>query len=50
MLFTEAHLQELASLSERIGGWIVFDDQQEESFLPLEDWKRAFAKKNGEQA
>jgi hypothetical protein len=49
MTFTEAQLQELSSLSERIGGWIVFDDQKEELFLPLEDWKHAFAERNGEQ-
>jgi hypothetical protein len=49
-VFTEAQRQELRALSERIGGWVVFDDQHEESFLPLEDWKHAFAKRNGEQA
>jgi hypothetical protein len=49
-VFTQAQRQELASLAERIGGWIVFYDQQEESFLPLEDWKHAFEKGNSEQA
>ena len=49
LAFTEAHRQELKSLSESIGGWIVFDDEREESFVSCEQWKQMLSKRNGEQ-
>ena len=47
IVFTEVQRRELRLLSERAGGWIRFDDELEESFLPLEDWKHVFAKRIG---
>ena len=38
---TNEHVQRLAQLSDRCGGWIVFHEEQEESFVPLDAWKRA---------
>ena len=32
------HVQRLKSLSEWCGGWIRFDDTEEESFVPLAQW------------
>jgi hypothetical protein len=33
----------LRRLSEACGGWIIFDDEKEEVFVPLADWKRMVA-------
>jgi len=38
---TSEHVRRLAQLSERCGGWIVFHQEQEESFVSLDDWKRS---------
>jgi hypothetical protein len=35
--------EDLRRLSEKCGGWIVFDDEKEEVFVPLADWKRMVA-------
>lgn len=35
---TQAQLDQLARLSKDIGGWIVFDAECEETFVPLEEW------------
>ncbi len=35
-------LTALKLLSDRIGGWIYFDDEQEETYLPLAEWKLKF--------
>ena len=40
---THDHIAQLRRLSEAAGGWIVFDDNEEESLLPMEDWERSFA-------
>jgi hypothetical protein len=32
------HLERLRELSERCGGWIYFDDEKEETFVPLAEW------------
>ena len=48
LVFTPHHRNELRTLSERVGGWIVFDDHTEESFLPLKEWKEVYARKNSE--
>lgn len=37
------HAQQLSSLSQRCGGWIVFDKQHEESFVTLEQWLHLLA-------
>jgi hypothetical protein len=49
LAFTEDQRDELRMLFERAGGWIVFDDRTEESFLPLKQWEDFYARKNGEQ-
>jgi hypothetical protein len=36
------HIAELRRLSETAGGWIVFDDHEEESLLPMEEWEKSF--------
>ncbi len=33
----------LRRLSEKCGGWIIFDDEREELFVPLAEWKEMFA-------
>jgi hypothetical protein len=40
---THDHITQLQRLSEAAGGWIVFDDNEEESLLPMEEWEKAFA-------
>jgi hypothetical protein len=32
------HIQKLSELSQHCGGWIVFDDEREELFLPMAEW------------
>lgn len=48
LVFTPDQRDKLKMLSERVGGWVVFDDQAEESFLPLKEWKGVYARKNSE--
>lgn len=38
LILTAAHIQKLSRLSQSCGGWIIFDDDQEESFIPLDEW------------
>ena len=40
---SEEELMRLRSLSERCGGWIVFDDEREEVFVSLKEWEKMFA-------
>src|SRR3954468_4306066 len=40
---TDEHIAELRRLSVAAGGWIVFDDDAEEMFVPLADWQARFA-------
>ena len=40
---TSKQRERLMALSEQCGGWIVFDNEQEESWLPHEAWKVRFA-------
>jgi hypothetical protein len=35
-------LGRLRHLAEQCGGWIVFDDEKEETFVPLAEWQRMF--------
>lgn len=41
---TQAQLDQLARLSKDIGGWIVFDDEREETFVPIAEWVTRHAK------
>lgn len=36
-------IERLRKLSEQCGGWITFDDEREEVFVPLADWKQMVA-------
>jgi hypothetical protein len=47
LVFTEDDWRTLRSLSDRIGGWIIFDNDHEESFLPLAEWLKLVARKTG---
>lgn len=38
----DAHISKLRELSDRCGGWIVFDDETEETFMPLELWQKKY--------
>ena len=33
------HIARLRGLSESCGGWILFDDEREEAFVPTDRWK-----------
>lgn len=39
---TREHLQTLMNLSERCGGWIVYDQANEETFVPIDEWKKRY--------
>ena len=41
--FSSQDVRNLLRLSEACGGWIVFDDETEETWVPLAEWKRRFA-------
>ncbi len=41
---TAEHIERLKSLSEAAGGWIVFDDAQEEILVTHAQWKQLFKK------
>ena len=35
---TPEHILKLTEFSRICGGWIVFDDEREESFVPMDEW------------
>jgi hypothetical protein len=39
---TQVHTNKLKELSERCGGWIVWDDESEETFVPLARWLKIY--------
>lgn len=41
--FSEAHRTRLRELSDSCGGWIVFDDDNEETWLPRAEWEKRFS-------
>ena len=41
--FNSQDVSKLLRLSEACRGWIVFDDETEETWVPLAEWKRRFA-------
>jgi hypothetical protein len=41
---TDRHRAELGRLSEACGGWIVFDDVSEETWVPRAEWEAGFAR------
>lgn len=40
---TVVEARRLKALSTQCGGWIAFDDGQEETFVPLAEWKTRMA-------
>jgi hypothetical protein len=38
-----AEIEQLRSLSSACGGWIIFDMQRGETFVPRAEWERRFA-------
>jgi hypothetical protein len=40
LTLTAIHIEKLKALSGACGGWIRFDDEHEESFVPIETWTR----------
>ena len=40
---TADHISKLRTLSDSCGGWIVFDDKTEETFIGLEEWRRLYS-------
>jgi len=39
---TQEHIGKLRALSDACGGWIVFDDQTEETFIGLDAWQSLY--------
>jgi hypothetical protein len=35
---TDEHIAKLKGLSDACGGWIIFDDEKAETFVPLDEW------------
>lgn len=48
LVFSKEELETLRTLSEAVGGWIVFDDTQEETFVRIEDWKTLYNRERDE--
>ena len=42
MQITRAHTSKLKELSNRCGGWIVWDDESGETFVPLARWQKMY--------
>lgn len=42
-LIDEEDIKALKILSARTGGWIYYDDEQEETYIPLTTWQSMFA-------
>jgi hypothetical protein len=43
LTLSPAHVTRLKQLSDSCGGWIVFDDVTEESFVPVSRWGRMYS-------
>lgn len=35
---TDEHIEKLKELSDTCGGWIIFDDEKGETFIPFDEW------------
>jgi hypothetical protein len=42
LIVTDAQVSNLRSLAEAVGGWIVFDDDREETWVSTAEWDRRF--------
>lgn len=40
---TDEHRRRLRQLSDECGGWIVFDERVDETWVPISEWQRRFA-------
>ena len=42
-IIDKKHIESLKELSKQCGGWIIFDDEeQDETFVPMEQWLRLY--------
>jgi len=39
---TEQQISKLRELAAACGGWIIFDDVHEETFVPIEEWIKLY--------
>ncbi|HQR45124.1 MAG TPA: hypothetical protein PLB02_03835 [Thermoanaerobaculia bacterium] len=46
LVFTDQHRTRIRQLSDDCGGWIVFDDETEETWLEVGDWQARLAHRN----
>ena len=44
---TNEEVRRLQELSARCGGWIIFDNESEENFVPLPEWRLIVGKTSG---
>lgn len=44
LTFNEETINELKRLSQEVNGWIIFDEQTEETFISFEQWKKMNSK------
>jgi hypothetical protein len=42
---TDQHIAKLTGLSNACGGWIIFDDESAETFVPIDEWRKIYAEK-----
>jgi hypothetical protein len=42
MELTHEHVDRLRNLSSACGGWIRYDDSDEETFVPIEEWRKLY--------
>ena len=42
---SDSEVESLRALSRACGGWIVFDDETEETWLPLSEWEKRAAER-----
>jgi hypothetical protein len=42
---TDEHIAKLKAMSDGCGGWIIFDDEKGETFVPLDKWLRIYESK-----
>lgn len=45
MEITTEHVSKLRELSRSCGGWIVFDDREEETFVTMQEWQRRYTER-----
>jgi len=47
LMIGEADVAELRRLSQDCGGWIVWDTEAEETWVPMADWLRRYDRRRG---